>query len=182
MELKEKTDYRETILDEKSGPERFESGAGQSHVVSLQNLSLGWDTEGPPLLKGINLQVRKGVKIAIIGPVGSGKSLLLKGIIGEAYTTHGQIALAPSISLAYCSQTPWLENISAQQNMSQYGRALSDSDFYRQLSEDCLLDDVIRLPTFASGSIGSGGVNISGGQRQRLVSFTILKIRTSLSY
>lgn len=90
--------------------------------------------------------------------------------MGEAQRLDGQLTLAPSTSVAYCSQTAWLENVSAQQNMTQYGSEPSDSDFYQKLALDCVLDDLVRLPTFTSGSIGSGGVMLSGGQRQRLAS------------
>lgn len=172
--MEEKSEYRETMLAEKSGAGGPASLAARTQIMSLQDLSLGWNAESSPILKDINLRVNKRAKIAIIGSVGTGKTLFLKGLIGEAHNTHGQLTLAPSISLAYCSQTAWLENLSAKDNMMQHGKDPSDSDFYRQLALDCALDDLVELPTFTSGSIGSGGVKLSGGQRQRLVSLHTL--------
>ncbi|KAK0724137.1 P-loop containing nucleoside triphosphate hydrolase protein [Lasiosphaeris hirsuta] len=166
--LEERIDFREKMVDGDPGADGSDSHAAHTHIMSLRDLSLGWNPKSSPILTNINLEVKKGANIAIVGSVGTGKTLLLRGLIGEAYKTHGQLALAPPISLAYCSQTAWLENVSAQQNITQYGKEASDSDYYRQLASDCALDDLVRLPTFASGSVGSGGVMLSGGQRQRL--------------
>jgi ABC-type bacteriocin/lantibiotic exporter with double-glycine peptidase domain len=173
--LEEKVDYRDPMLAEKSGASGPNSHAAPTHMMSLQNLSLGWNAESKPILNSIDLRVNKGSRTAIIGAVGTGKTLLLKGIIGEAHKIHGQLILSPSASVAYCSQTAWLENLSGKQNMTQYGKQPSDSDYYRQLASDCMLEDLVGLPTFASGTIGTGGVKLSGGQRQRLVSFHMLQ-------
>ncbi|KAK3349094.1 canalicular multispecific organic anion transporter 1 [Lasiosphaeria hispida] len=178
--LEERIDFRENMVDGNPGAGGSDSHAAHTHIMSLQDLSLGWNPKSSPILTDINLGVKKGANIAIIGSVGTGKTLFLKGLIGEAYKTHGQLTLAPSISLAYCSQTAWLENVSAQQNITQYGKEPSDSDCYRQLALDCALDDLVRLPTFAAGSIGSGGVMLSGGQRQRLALARALSTKSDI--
>lgn len=167
LSLEDKIDYREVMHTEKSGSVGTVS---RTDIMSLRDLSLAWNDKGSPILRNINLRIPRSAKIAIIGGVGTGKTLFLKGLIGEAYKTHGQLLLAPSTSIAYCSQAAWLENVSAKQNMTQNGKEPSESDFYRQIASDCGLDDLVGLPTFNVGSIGSGGVKLSGGQRQRLVS------------
>ncbi|KAK7747380.1 hypothetical protein SLS53_001634 [Cytospora paraplurivora] len=180
LQLEEKYDYREIMLDEKteaSGPESPPAGA---HIMLLRDLSLGWNAESSPILKRLNLRVEKGANIAIVGSVGTGKTLLMKGLIGEAHKTHGQLTLAPSTSVAYCSQTAWLENISTNGTITQYGKEPGDSEFYRQLASDCALDDLVALPTFASESIGSGGVKLSGGQRQRLALARALSTKSDI--
>lgn len=178
--LEEKIDYRDTILAEKSGPSGSNSHAAPTHMMSLQDLSLGWNAESNPILNNIDLRVNKGSRTAIIGAVGTGKTLLLKGIIGEAHKVHGQLILSPSASVAYCSQTAWLENLSGKQNMTQYGKQPSNSDYYRQLASDCMLEDLVGLPTFASGTIGTGGVKLSGGQRQRLALARALSTKSDI--
>ncbi|OAA66694.1 canalicular multispecific organic anion transporter 1 [Niveomyces insectorum RCEF 264] len=166
--LEDKVDYREDTYLGAPRDSDIKPHAGQVPIMSLRNVSFGWNSHDTPILTNMNLDVSKGAKIAIVGPVGAGKTLFLKGLIGEAYKPHGQLVLASPASLAYCSQKPWLENVSAEQNLTQYGSEPTDSDFYQQIAADCLLDDLVQLPTFASGSIGSGGVALSGGQRQRL--------------
>lgn len=165
--LEDKIDYRAIMLTDKFGSV---GSVSRTDIMSLRDLSLGWNDKGSPILRNINLRISRNAKIAIIGGVGTGKTLLLKGLIGEAYKTQGQLLLAPSTSIAYCSQAAWLENVSAKQNMTQNGVEPSESDFYRQIVSECGLDDLVGLPTFNVGSIGSGGVKLSGGQRQRLVS------------
>ncbi|CAK7233120.1 hypothetical protein SBRCBS47491_008499 [Sporothrix bragantina] len=181
LELDEKVDSRD--FSGGSNGTVFEKAVARNigdPMVSLQDVSLGWDAEHASILKNVNLTVRKGSKIAIIGPVGSGKTLLLKGIIGEAYKSQGRISLPPILSLAYCSQKPWLENISARRNLTQYGNERYDSEFYRQLAADCMLDDLIDLPTFSSEAIGTGGVRLSGGQRQRLALARALSTKSDI--
>lgn len=162
--LEERKEYREEMKVDET------SGAGDQPIMSLREVSFGWDAESNPVLKNISLRIKRGTRVAIVGSVGTGKTLFLKGLIGEAHKTHGQITVVPSITTAYCSQTAWLENVSAEQNLTQYGGEPSDSKVYRDLVSDCALEDVVKLPTFASESVGSGGVKLSGGQRQRLVS------------
>jgi ABC-type bacteriocin/lantibiotic exporter with double-glycine peptidase domain len=41
--------------------------------------------------------------------------------------------------------------------------------WYEQVVHACALQDVVNLPDFSNGTIGSGGARLSGGQRQRLV-------------
>lgn len=168
--LDERSEYRETMeVNEKSRTD-------DTQIISLRDVSFGWDAESGPVLKNISLRVKRGTKVAITGPVGTGKTLFLKGLIGEAHKIHGQLMVAPSTTNAYCSQTPWLENVTAQHNLTHYGWEPSNSEFYKNLISDCALDDVVKLPTFASESVGSGGVKLSGGQRQRLVSMQVFSL------
>jgi ATP-binding cassette, subfamily C (CFTR/MRP), member 1 len=165
LSLEERHEYREMMeLGQTSGAD----GPG---VISLRDVSFGWDGESSPVLHNISIRVKRGTKVAITGSVGTGKTLFLKGLIGEAHKHGGQIMVAPSTTTAYCSQNAWLENVSAQQILMQNGGKARDPELYRNLISDCALEDVVKLPSFVSESVGSGGVKLSGGQRQRLVSF-----------
>ncbi|KIH89068.1 hypothetical protein SPBR_06346 [Sporothrix brasiliensis 5110] len=151
LQLKEKTDFRDFRNGHNGAfAEKRAISSADAPIVSLQDVSLAWNESDTPVLTNINLEVQKGSKIAIVGPVGSGKTLLLKGIIGEVYKTHGVLSLSPTTSLAYCSQKPWLENMSAKRNLMQYGSETFDSDFYREIASNCMLDDIIQLPTFTT--------------------------------
>lgn len=134
-------------------------------AISIRDVSLGWSPEDL-VLKGIHLEVKRGSFVALLGKSGSGKSLLLKSIIGEVRPISGSIDLSLE-SIAYCSQAPWLENMSAEQTWIQYGS--QDAAGLAEVLHACFLDDVTSLPDYKTGKIGSGGVRLSGGQRQRLV-------------
>lgn len=66
--------------------------------------------ERPFLLKDINLEVPRGRLCAIVGPVGSGKSSLLSGLLGEMKQLAGTVVFGGSV--AYCSQIAWIQNAS----------------------------------------------------------------------
>ncbi|KAK2756348.1 ABC multidrug transporter [Colletotrichum kahawae] len=139
--------------------------SGRNQVaISIRNASLGWSSE-ETVLENINLEVTRGSFVALVGKTGSGKSLLLKSAVGEAGHVSDSIEL-PLDEIAYCSQTPWLENMSAEQTRTQYGG--SDQNWLAEVLEACFLDDLISLPDYRTGQVSSGGVRLSGGQRQRL--------------
>lgn len=66
--------------------------------------------EEPFLLKDVNLEVPRGRLCAIVGPVGSGKSSLLSGLLGEMKQLAGTVVFGGSV--AYCSQIAWIQNAS----------------------------------------------------------------------
>lgn len=135
-------------------------------ALSICDASLGWGA-GEPVLRGINLRVKRGSVVAVVGKTGSGKSLLLKSIVGEAGHVVGAVDVLME-NVAFCSQTPWLENMSAEKTWTQHGS--QDAKWLAEVLEACFLDDLTNLPDYRSGKIGSGGARLSGGQRQRLVS------------
>lgn len=135
-------------------------------ALSISDASLGW-SPGEPVLRGISLRVERGSVVAVVGKTGTGKSLLMKSIIGEAGHVVGAVNV-PFESVAYCSQEPWLENMSAEKTWTQYGN--QDPKWLVEVLRACFLDDLTSLPDYRTGKIGSGGVRLSGGQRQRLVS------------
>lgn len=75
-------------------------------VLAIDNGEFYWSKEAPqPTLEDINLTVRKGDLVGILGRVGAGKSSLLSAIIGEMIRTEGAVRLSGSIS--YAPQNPW---------------------------------------------------------------------------
>jgi ABC-type transport system involved in cytochrome bd biosynthesis fused ATPase/permease subunit len=58
-------------------------------------------------VRDVNMSVPKGQLVAIIGPLGSGKTSLLQGLIGEMRKTQGSIVFGGSVG--YCSQSAWIQ-------------------------------------------------------------------------
>lgn len=76
--------------------------------ILIHNGSFGWDTESKqPLLKNISLTVPTGQITAVIGPVGCGKSMLVKAILGETTVWDGSMVLSVP-DVAFCDQSPWI--------------------------------------------------------------------------
>ncbi|KAK2883394.1 hypothetical protein FQN49_000034 [Arthroderma sp. PD_2] len=138
----------------------------QRHVIALQNNSFTWEKSRTPFLKDINLTVPRGSVTILVGPVGSGKSMLLESILGETICSLGP-APTSDFSIAYCVQQPWLENGSIRRNI--IGASPCDSKWYKTVNSACGLDaDLQALEQGDKTSVGSMGLNLSGGQKQRI--------------
>jgi ATP-binding cassette subfamily C (CFTR/MRP) protein 1 len=84
-------------------------------------------TETTPFkLNNISLRVQRGSVVAIVGPVGSGKSSLVQGLIGEMtrVDTNGTVEFGGPI--AYCSQVAWIQNASLVSRRSPLMYAVRD--------------------------------------------------------
>ncbi|KAL6053723.1 hypothetical protein STEG23_018956, partial [Scotinomys teguina] len=59
--------------------------------ISVHNGTFAWSQESPPCLHGINLTVPQGCLLAVVGPVGAGKSSLLSALLGELLKVEGSV-------------------------------------------------------------------------------------------
>ncbi|KAJ2985210.1 hypothetical protein NUW58_g5655 [Xylaria curta] len=158
---------------EVEGKNDSESPLGES-VVRITDGCFGWDNE--VLVKDVNLSVSKGEHVVITGAVGSGKSLLLQAIIGETQAISGGIRIVDD-RIAYCGQTPWLENNTARENAVR--GAPDDETWQERVIDACALQELFAAKT-PDETIGSNGAKISGGERQRLALARAVALRPSL--
>jgi ABC-type multidrug transport system fused ATPase/permease subunit len=131
-------------------------------ILSIRNGDFGWEQT---VLKNINLVVNSGEHIAITGPVGCGKSLLLLAILGEIEPKEGSVHIGRA-DIGYCSQNAWLENSTARENA--FRCSTGDEQWEKTVIEACALRDFFDSQT-PDNTIGSGGMKLSGGEKQRLV-------------
>lgn len=145
-----------------------ESQVGREHdattAVLFENVDLGWSSE-QKFLQSINIRVKRGELVAIIGPVGSGKSSLLSGLLGEMYKFGGKINVSGSMS--FVAQQAWIQNATLKENIL-FGRPY-DEQLYNRVVDACALrSDFAILPGGDKTEIGEKGINLSGGQKQRV--------------
>ncbi|PNP46855.1 hypothetical protein TGAMA5MH_01807 [Trichoderma gamsii] len=136
--------------------------------------------ERPPVIDICpRIDIRRQTLTLILGPVGCGKSTLLKALLGELSNFDGSIQTRFSGAVTFCDQTPWLPNEkireiicgrSAQDaNMLEEKEMNEDADWYRCIINACALErDIAMWPQGDQTSVGSKGISISGGQKQRL--------------
>ncbi|XP_031277497.1 putative ABC transporter C family member 15 [Pistacia vera] len=136
------------------------------YEVDIENGKFSWTSElSSPTLDGIQLKVSKGMKVAICGTVGSGKSSLLSCIIGEIQKLAGTVKI--SGTKAYVPQSPWILTGNIRENIL-FGNQW-DSCKYDRTVKACALTKDFEL--FSCGDlteIGERGINMSGGQKQRI--------------
>lgn len=116
-------------------------------------------------VQGINLAIPRGRLTAIVGPIGSGKSSLLQGIVGEMRKVSGHVSVGGRV--AYCSQTAWIQNATLRENVL-FGQPFDEERYWRVIELSCLLPDLEQLPDGDLTEIGERGINLSGGQKQRI--------------
>ncbi|KAJ3497677.1 hypothetical protein NLG97_g1716 [Lecanicillium saksenae] len=140
------------------------SAASSGFAVQFDQVSFVADTIS--ILRDISLKIKTGDRAAFFGPVGCGKSTVLRSILGEARPTSGKVILATR-SVAYCSQVPWVQNDTIQNNI--LGGKPYNETLYNKVVYACALDsDIARLPEKDQTQAGSEGGNLSGGQKQRV--------------
>ncbi|KAH6666235.1 putative ATP-binding cassette transporter, partial [Halenospora varia] len=156
--------------------EKIEDLKGSHNVpaISIENADFGWSDKIQ--LKNVNLEIQKGAHIAITGPVGCGKTLLLQAILGEVAPFSGTIRVENK-RIGYCSQNPWLENLSAGGNV--FRNFPADEIWGRKLIHACALDELISS-LGPEQTVGSGGGKLSNGERQRLALARTIAFRPSI--
>jgi len=172
-------------------PTRHPSPGERDHQTRLRHLKvrgLNVRLDGTEQLHGVDLDVRRGELVVVTGPVGSGKSVLLRSLLGliprEGGTIHWNDDLVddPSTVLvppraAYVPQVPRL-----------FSEPLADSILLgvdpdaldRALALARLDDDLSDMPDGLATRVGPKGVRLSGGQVQRAAAARALVRRPEL--
>jgi ATP-binding cassette subfamily C (CFTR/MRP) protein 1 len=139
-----------------------------SNAVVVQDAAFGWDKGKEPILSSVNITIPQHRFTMLIGPVGCGKSTLIKALLGEAFTLNGSVQVSSS-EIAFCDQTAWHMNASVRQSI--IGVSQMDEMWYKSVIRACALEeDLKQLPKGDRTTIGSSGIALSGGQSQRIVS------------
>ena len=150
--------------------------AGQ---LELRNVTFGFNKSRPPLIKDSNLVIGPGQRVAVVGPSGSGKSTLARLVSGICQPWSGEIlfdghprdeipeeVLRRSISMV--DQDVVLFSASLRDNITLWNPAVPDELIVAAARDACIHDEILLRPHGYSTFVEEGGVNFSGGQRQRL--------------
>lgn len=134
--------------------------------VEIENGKFSWDVNSrSPTLDGIQLKVKRGMKVAICGTVGSGKSSLLSCILGEMPKLSGAVRV--SGTKAYVPQSAWILTGNVRENIL-FGNTYDSARYNRTVKACALTKDFELFSTGDLTEIGERGINMSGGQKQRI--------------
>lgn len=158
------TDYRLPLSERDHHPSQ--DGKKGDTLVAISGANFGWVPGKPDILNDITVNIRRSCFTFIVGPVGSGKSTLIRAILGEVPLRAGSIYADPG-RIAFVGQEPWIQNLTIRQNI--LGSANYDADWYGKVVYACGLEqDIGELPDGDATRAGSAGFSLSGGQKQRL--------------
>jgi len=117
------------------------------------------------VLENINVQIGVGECIAVVGPVGAGKSAFCNTILHEMQIMNGSLDVDGTI--AYAAQTAWILNASIKNNIL-FGNSYDEKRYKKVLAACQLTHDLAILDDGDDTMIGERGINLSGGQKQRV--------------
>lgn len=148
-------------------------------TIEIKGLTYPSQQKGRPILKDVNLTIRSGERVAIVGPTGAGKSVFCDLLVRVLEPPDGTIFFdgveAHRISLstlrrsiAYVPQETFLFSDTLRENISLGRPGASDKEIEEVLRVAQILPDVKGFPEGLSTVIGEKGITLSGGQRQRL--------------
>ncbi|KAL6558752.1 Canalicular multispecific organic anion transporter 2 [Orobanche minor] len=140
--------------------------SGSDTSVEVVNGNFSWDTTSSnPTLTNINFRVSRGMRVAICGAVGSGKSSVISCILGEIPKISGVVRIFGR--KAYVAQSPWIQSGTIEENIL-FGTDM-DRRWYDRVVEACSLNKDLEVLAFGDQTvIGERGINLSGGQKQRI--------------
>jgi ATP-binding cassette subfamily C protein len=145
--------------------------------IRLENVSFSYDGK-TSVLKNMNLEIKQGEKVAIVGQTGSGKSTLAQILIGLYPISSGKIFYngyeikeigyeKVRENVGFVLQSPLMFNNSLRFNLT-LGREYSDEAIYESLKVAQLYEFVDGLENRLETIVGKNGTKLSGGQKQRL--------------
>lgn len=146
--------------------------------LQAQHLSYTYPGAATPALRDVNFTIKPGETVAIVGPIGAGKSTLANAIPRLLNIEAGQLFLdgydITQIELndlrnciAYVPQDSFLFSTTIQNNI-RYGEPLAEQPQVEEVAKQSQLHpEILNFPQQYKTIVGERGITLSGGQRQR---------------
>ena len=169
------------LLAQRSDIEELEDAKAVNLIdegITIRNLSFAYDQADGAVLKDINLSVKPGSTLGIIGRTGSGKTTLMKlllrmydpppGTVWYGKTDVREMTLESLRNqIAYVPQDGFLFSTTIRENIafSDRGRELEAVEAAAKSAQ--IYNNIVDLPNKFETRLGERGLTLSGGQRQR---------------
>ena len=157
----------------------FVLASGHAPELEFRNVHFSYPSRPESeVLRGLNLKVRSGETVAVVGRTGSGKTSLVHLVMRVYDPTSGQVLLdgrdmrdIPLEELrgivGYVPQETFLFSRSIAENIALGRPDAAEEDIHRMAELSKLADDVVEFPDRYATLVGERGVTLSGGQKQR---------------
>ena len=147
--------------------------------IELRDIQFGYSPLEPPLIDGFSLTLEPGMRVAVVGRSGSGKSTVGRLICGLLQPWSGNICydgsslhdIPPEVfanSVAYVDQDIFLFEGSVRENLTLWDTTVPESNVSQALKDASIHDEVAARLGNYDCYVSEAGTNFSGGQRQRI--------------
>jgi ABC-type bacteriocin/lantibiotic exporter with double-glycine peptidase domain len=159
--------------------------------LELRDITFGYSPNEPPLLKDLSVVLEPGMRVAFVGPTGSGKSTVANIVAGLLQPWSGEVLFdgqaRPAIprevlsaSLGKVDQSILLFSGTVIDNIRFWDEAILAADAVRAAEDACIAAEIQAKPDGFGYRLAEGGRNMSGGQRQRLEIARVLATNPSI--
>ena len=175
--------YKDSIervnrLDENEPKQAPQTTIDEAPTLQLDHVAFTYPGAERQVIDDLSLELHPGEKLALLGPSGTGKSTLLKLVLGDETPASGQVTLngVPIAQLqqqraqlfGVLDQQPYLFDTTVMNNVRLGNLNATDEDVHAAVKAVELDDLIGRLPQGYDTEVQEAGSRFSGGERQRL--------------
>ena len=182
MQMQRLNDVRKYEIDDLNCREEKVSDEPVARLngeLELKDIDFGYSPLEKPLINKFSLHIEPGHWVAVVGASGSGKSTVSKIVTGIYEEWSGDV-LFDGVKRRELPRSVIVNSISAvdqdvfqitgtiAQNLSLFDDSVRRSDIIQAAKDACIHEDILQLEKGYDSEVSEGGLNFSGGQRQRL--------------
>lgn len=148
--------------------------------IEIKNLTYNYPGYIETVLENININIKKGESLGIIGVIGSGKTTLMNLLLKLYDVERGKIFIdgkdindikVKTIrdNICYITQDNFLFSATLKENINLFKDEYKDEDIEESTKQAMIYDEISSMEEGINTVIGEKGIDLSGGQKQRVV-------------
>lgn len=148
--------------------------------IKITDLTFNYPANIEVALKNINLEIKEGQTLGIIGTIGSGKTTLMNLLLKLYNVPNGKITIGNQDineiklselrnSICYITQEHFLFSTTIKENIGLFREGYTDEAIIESTKSAMIADDIERMERGINTVVGERGIDLSGGQKQRVV-------------